>query len=116
MSLELSRVILFTPNVGALTTFYEQVIGLDVITREEGWVEFRAGACGLALHAGQSVVGRRPPKLVFYAADVAAARAELVQRGLKSAGKVKSAGALALCDCKDPDGNAFQISSRRPVS
>jgi len=113
MSLELSRIILFTPDVAAMAAFYEQVIGLEVITREEGWVEFRAGACGLALHSGQSIVGSRPPKPVFHAADVAATRALLIKRGLKSAGKVKSAGVFDLCDCKDPDGNPFQISSRR---
>ena len=33
MSLELSRIILFTPDVAAMAAFYEQVIGLEVITR-----------------------------------------------------------------------------------
>lgn len=67
---------------------------------------------GLALHAGPSKVGSRPPKIVFHAADVAATRAALIRRGLAHAGPVKSAGRFDLCDCKDPDGNPFQVSSR----
>jgi catechol 2,3-dioxygenase-like lactoylglutathione lyase family enzyme len=113
MSLELRRVILFTPRLAEMTTFYRDVLGLEIMGREEGWVDFAAGPVALALHKGPSRVGARPPKLAFYAADVAAARAALVKRGLAQAGPVKSAGSFDMCDCKDPDGNPFQISSRR---
>jgi catechol 2,3-dioxygenase-like lactoylglutathione lyase family enzyme len=113
MKLELRRLILFTANVPVLTAFYRDVLGLDVVNRAEGWVEFDSGGCSLALHAGKSVVGNRPPKIAFYAADVGATRASLIKRGLASAGPVKSTGTFDMCDCKDPDGNAFQISSRR---
>ena len=113
MPLELRRVILFTPCLAEMTAFYRDVLGLEIAGQDDGWVDFGAGACGLALHAGPSRVGARPPKLAFYAADVAAARATLVRRGLAKAGPVKSAGKFDMCDCKDPDGNPFQISSRR---
>jgi len=112
MPLELRRVILFTSNLAAMTVFYRDVIGLEVAGREDGWVDFAAGGCGLALHAGPSKVGNRPPKIVFHAADVAAARAALITRGLTHAGPVKSSTRFDLCDCKDPDGNPFQLSSR----
>ena len=112
MSLEMRRVILFTPKLAEMTAFYRDVVGLEVAGREDGWVDFKAGACGLALHAGPSKVGNRPPKIVFHAADVAAVRAALIKRGLAHAGPVKSTGRFDMCDCKDPDGNPFQISSR----
>jgi catechol 2,3-dioxygenase-like lactoylglutathione lyase family enzyme len=112
MELELRRVILFTPNLAAMTAFYRDILGLEIANREDGWVEFRAGGCCVALHAGKSEVGSRPPKLVFHATDVAATRAALVKRGLIAAGPVKSAARFDLCGCKDPDGNPFQISSR----
>jgi catechol 2,3-dioxygenase-like lactoylglutathione lyase family enzyme len=113
MDLRLKRVILFTADVGALAAFYRDVIGLKLLRREgEGWVEFDAGGCALALHAGRPSPGKRPPKLVFYAADVAAARAALSARGLKTLGPVKSAAAFDMCDGRDPDGNPIQISSR----
>jgi len=111
MSLELRRLILFTANLADMTAFYRDVIGLQVVGQEEGWVDFNAGVCRLALHVGKSKVGARPPKIVFHAADVAGARASLIKRGLADAGPVKS-GNFDMCDCKDPDGNRFQISSR----
>ena len=113
MQLELRRVILFTSNLAKMSAFYRNIVGLEIASREDGWVDFTAGACSLALHAGEPEVGSWPPKIAFYAADVAAARANLVKRGLAKAGKVKSTGSFDMCDCKDPDGNPFQISSRK---
>lgn len=124
MSLELRRVILFTPRLAEMTAFYRDVIGLEVSGREEGWVDFAAGASAIALHAagpqatgpqatGKSSIGARPPKIVFYAPDVAQARATLIKRGLTGAGKVKSANHFDMFDAKDPDGNRLQVSSRK---
>jgi len=113
MALEMRRVILFTPELERMTAFYRDVIGLEIAGQEDGWVDFKAGACGLALHAGKPGVKRRPSKIVFYAADVAAARTLLIKRGLVQAGPVKSTGDFDMCDCKDPDGNPIQLSSRR---
>ncbi len=112
MHLDLRRFILFTADLEAMSRFYGEVLGLALVNSEKGWREFRAGGCIIALHEGESRVGNRPPKLAFYAADVAAARATLTRRGAKM-GKILSAGAFDLCDGKDPDGNAFQISSRK---
>ena len=111
MPLELRRVILFTSRMEAMTAFYRDVIGLGVAGEEDGWVDFSAGGCGLALHAGKRTAGARA-KIVFYAADVAGARAGMIKRGLVEAGPVKSTGTFDMCDCRDPDGNPFQISSR----
>ena len=113
MKLELKRVVVFTADVAGLARFYGEVIGLAPLSREEGWVEFDAGACRLALHAGKPRLGNRPPKLVFFATDVAAARALLKTRGAVDLGAVKSTASFDMCDGHDPDGNPFQISSRR---
>lgn len=112
MALELKRVILFTRNAEAMSRFYGEVLGLALVRSEPGWREFGAGGCIIALHDGDSKVGNRPPKLAFYAADVATTRATLMRRGAKL-GKVISTAQFDLCDGKDPDGNAFQISSRK---
>jgi len=103
---------MFTRQIDAMAAFYRDVIGLKQIANEPGWKDFTAGGCNLALHRGSSEVGRRPPKLVFHANDVAAAREVLVKRGA-SMGKVKSGAGLDLCEGRDPDGNPFQISNRR---
>ena len=112
MQLDLRRLIVFTADVDKLGAFYRDVIGLKIAGQETGWIDFAAGACNLALHAGKPAPGKWPPKLVFYAADVSAARAQLVKRGADM-GPVKSAKTFDMCDGRDPDGNPFQISSRK---
>jgi catechol 2,3-dioxygenase-like lactoylglutathione lyase family enzyme len=112
MKLELRRIILFTANLEAMSRFYREALGLELVNSEPGCREFQGGACAIALHQGESRIGKKPPKLAFCAADVAAARATLTRRGAKM-GKVLSATSFDLCDGKDPDGHAFQISSRK---
>ncbi len=111
MKLKVRRIILFTSRMEAMEAFYRDVLGLKVAGREDGWVDFDAGECHLALHADGGKPGKRPPKIVFHATDVAAARATLVKRGAKM-GKVVSARQFDMCNGADPDGNPFQISSR----
>jgi hypothetical protein len=65
----------------------------------------------VALHSGPSSPGRKGPKIVFYAKDVAAKRAALVARGARF-GKVREWDKLRLCDGRDPDGNPIQLSNR----
>ena len=112
MQFDMRRVILFTPNVERLSRFYEDVLGLKPVGKEEGWRDFAAGACNIALHAGRPVASAPQTKLVFFARDVAAARASLVKRGAKM-GKIASTASFDMCDGRDPDGNRFQISSRK---
>jgi predicted enzyme related to lactoylglutathione lyase len=109
--MKMARVILFTPQMEAMSKFYGEVLGLQTVTEEKGWREFSAGAATIALHSGPSSPGRKGPKIVFYAADVAATREALVKRGAKF-GKARGTGALCLCDGKGPDGNPIQLSNR----
>jgi predicted enzyme related to lactoylglutathione lyase len=108
--MKVARVILFTEQIDAMSRFYEQVIGLRLITNEKGWREFEAGGARIALHSGPSSPGRKGPKIVFQANDVAALRKALVARGAKL-GKVRQ-GEFCLCDGRDPDGNRIQLSNR----
>jgi catechol-2,3-dioxygenase len=108
--MKVARVILFTEQIDAMSRFYEQVIGLRLITNEKGWREFEAGGARIALHSGPSSPGRKGPKIVFQANDVAALRKALVARGAKL-GKVRQ-GEFCLCDGRDPDGNPIQLSNR----
>jgi catechol 2,3-dioxygenase-like lactoylglutathione lyase family enzyme len=109
--MRLARVILFTNQMDAMSEFYSQVLGLNQVTNEKGWREFDAGGARIALHSGPPSPGRKGPKIVFYAEDVAAAREMLVARGARF-GKVRQSEMLFLCDGKDPDGNPIQLSNR----
>ena len=109
--MKLARVILFTGQMDAMSKFYGEVLGLRrIITNEKGWQEFAAGGARIALHSGPASPGRKGPKIVFHAEDVAAVRETLVSRGARF-GKVRQ-GEFCLCDGKDPDGNPIQLSNR----
>ena len=109
--MKMARVILFTARMDAMAKFYGEVLGLKQVSDEKGWREFDAGGARIALHSGPSSPGRKGPKIVFYAKDVAAMREDLVARGAIF-GKVRQGDVLALCDGKDPDGNPIQLSNR----
>lgn len=110
-AMKLARVILFTAQMDAMSEFYGDVLGLKQVTADKGWREFAAGGARIALHSGPSSPGRKGPKIVFYAKDVAALRDKLIARGAKF-GKVRQSETLAMCDGKDPDGNPVQLSNR----
>jgi hypothetical protein len=82
-----------------------------LLAYEKGWKEFDANGCVIALHNGTSQVGRRPPKIGFWARDIAAARQELIGRGARLS-KLMVGGGLVRCEGKDPDGNPFSLSDR----
>jgi catechol 2,3-dioxygenase-like lactoylglutathione lyase family enzyme len=109
--MKMARVILFTGQMEAMSRFYGEILGLERISQEKGWQEFAADGASIALHSGPSSPGRKGPKIVFYAEDVATLRATLVERGAKF-GKVREGEVLTLCDGKDPDGNPIQLSNR----
>jgi catechol 2,3-dioxygenase-like lactoylglutathione lyase family enzyme len=109
--MKLARVILFTGRMDAMTEFYGKVLSLKLVTNEKGWKEFAAGGARIALHSGPASPGRKGPKIVFHAKDVAALREKLVGRGARL-GKVRQGEEFCLCDGKDPDGNPIQLSNR----
>lgn len=109
--MQLARVILFTAQIDEMSRFYGEVLGLKQVTNEKGWREFAAGGARIALHSGPSSPGRKGPKIVFHAKDVAAQREKLVARGARF-GKARQGEAFCLCDGKDPDGNPIQLSDR----
>ena len=109
--MEMARVILFTGQIDEMSRFYGEVLGLSQVTNEKGWREFDAGGIRLALHSGPSSPGRKGPKIVFHAKNVAAVRETLVARGA-TFGKVRQGEMFCLCDGKDPDGNPIQLSDR----
>jgi catechol 2,3-dioxygenase-like lactoylglutathione lyase family enzyme len=112
MKLQLRRIMLFAKNMKVMTHFYEEQLGLSVLERSDGFVDIDAGSCRIALHRTTTPVPGRT-KICFYAEDVSAMRAELIERGV-SMGKDPGPGAgLKLCDTKDPEGNIIQLSNRR---
>jgi catechol 2,3-dioxygenase-like lactoylglutathione lyase family enzyme len=112
MTLSMLRIVLFTKDMPRMVAFYRDVLGLKQRKDEKGWKEFDANGCIIALHNGTSSPGKRPPKIGFWAKDIATARQELIGRGARLSKLMVGAG-LVRCEGKDPDGNPFSISDRR---
>lgn len=121
--MELRRVILFVGDVARCVEFYKRAFDLVEAPGEQPssvWAELEAGGCRIAFHQAFGAEGplteatggpMNPHKLVFYAADVPAAREELLRRGVEM-DEVRAFGDLQLCDGLDVEGHRFQISSR----
>ena len=114
MALELAvrRIILFTNDMEAMVAFYRDSLGLALVTDEPNWKDLDGGSIRIALHNGSAMVGRRAPKIAFHAADVPAAREELLARGLKLGALIRSNAGPTFFDGKDPDGNPLTVSDR----
>jgi predicted enzyme related to lactoylglutathione lyase len=120
----LNRIIIFVGDVEKCAGFYTKAFGFAVIPSEHPsteWMELDTGGCRLAFHKAHGPDGpidaptgssRNPHKIVFYAEDVAAARAAIVAGGAVM-GDLRTFGSLIICDGQDPEGHVFQISNRR---
>ena len=118
----LNRIIVFVGDVQRCAGFYRDAFDLREIPGEDpsGWQELDAGPCRLAFHKAHGPDGPidaptggpgNPHKIVFFAEDVAAVRATLLDRGVEM-GAIRTFGELTICDGSDPEGHRFQVSSR----
>jgi catechol 2,3-dioxygenase-like lactoylglutathione lyase family enzyme len=122
MSLKMSCVILFVDDIKKTTEFYENIIGLKLISeRNDQFVSFDAGGCQLCLHqipseyldSSNKYEAREDSytKVVFYSDNVERDRAELIAKGVRMKEIVRF-DSIEFCDGCDCEGNIFQISSR----
>jgi catechol 2,3-dioxygenase-like lactoylglutathione lyase family enzyme len=118
--MDLSSTMIFAKDMQRMIAFYRDGIGLRLLEEksQEGWAELDAGAVMLVLHAVPAAIAKdievtsppkiretTPIKLIFRTADVAQARAHLIEHGAVMF-EPRSWGA---CDGLDPEGNVFQI-------
>ncbi|MEO8552062.1 MAG: VOC family protein [Kofleriaceae bacterium] len=117
----LAQALVFVHDAAKMQAFYE-ALGLRVMdgSAAEGFVRLAdpAGGAVLALHHTRAIGPGGPPrtdaatKLGFHVDDVAAARATLVAQGVTMRELFEHEG-VAFCDGIDPEGNIFQLTSRR---
>lgn len=113
---------LFVKDFERMTAFYEETLGLEPeVSAFDGWRRYPVGSGSFALHAipspyADSIVIDDPPavregtplKPIFFVADLAAARKELIQRGVRPLHEDAPSGEFD--DFVDPEGNVFQIA------
>ncbi|MDJ0935443.1 MAG: hypothetical protein QNI93_08600 [Kiloniellales bacterium] len=108
MSLELKRIVLFVADLEKQAAYYRDGLGLPVLEEREGWIEFDAGGCSIALHRGA-----RKSRLDFATAEpLDRMHGDLKSRGVKLQEIKKDfLDRGHYCRGKDAEGNPFQIST-----
>lgn len=109
-----SEIILYVEEMGRMTEFYGEVLGLDLVAGApaHGFVKYDTGECALCLHAGRDGdVGEYAPKVVFSVDDLDAAGAHLADHGVDLGEERTPAPGKRVRDGRDPEGNAFSIEA-----
>ncbi len=106
----MARTIYFVTDLDRAKRFYQEVLGLELVSEEEGFVELLCDGGRIALHVAKKVAPGRT-KVAFHVRSVAVARRQLEKRGAKM-GKILEGKGIKICDGRDPDGNVFQVTSR----
>jgi catechol 2,3-dioxygenase-like lactoylglutathione lyase family enzyme len=103
-------------NFERSTAFYRETLGLEQIGAG-AWPEFQLGE-NVSLYLvdptaiGREFTGPHIGSIALRVADVAAARAELEERGVVFAGETLDTGACHMAHFADPDGNVLMLHRR----
>ena len=98
--------------------FYGETLGLPPVGDPDGaWPEFQLGQ-NVSLYlidptnVGQTFTAPHSSQIALRVADVAAARAELEERGVEFHGEIMDTGVCHMAFFADPDGNALMLHRR----
>jgi catechol 2,3-dioxygenase-like lactoylglutathione lyase family enzyme len=111
----LVQIILFTPDVDALRTFYEEGMGLRPVYAGPNWTSYRTAGATLALHPLEGG-HRQEIELTFDSPDVAAEVERFRNWGVHAASDVQGQTYGTTVQFRDPEGNliALRTGGDRP--
>lgn len=111
----LVQIILFTPDVDALRTFYEEGMGLRPVYAGPNWTSYRTAGTTLALHPLDGG-HRREIELTFDSPDVEAEVERFRNWGVHAASEVQGQSYGTTVQFRDPAGNliALRTGGDRP--
>ncbi|MBO9692160.1 hypothetical protein [Chryseobacterium sp.] len=124
MKARLTAIILYVQNVQLLRNFYVENFNLKVIEQDPIWVLLDAGGAQIGLHKiGDQYLGNieaghlfdNNTKIVFdIDTDIESARNQLISKNVQMK-EVKTFDNYPfwLCDGTDPEGNVFQLKSKK---
>ncbi|RLJ34075.1 hypothetical protein CLU97_3568 [Chryseobacterium sp. 7] len=124
MNVHLSTIILYVKNVPLLTHFYVENFNLKVIEEDPIWALLDTGGIHIGLHKiGEQYFDQieeehtfdNNTKLVFEIdMDIISARNELISKNINMREiKTFENYPFWLCDGTDPEGNVFQLKSKK---
>ena len=113
--LKFARIMFPVQDLEMMSAFYRDVLGFSVTdSTDPAKACFDLGGVSLCLHATKTPMRDDDyigPVLIFAVPDVALLREQLIEQGVRM-GKLKSFGALAECDGRDPEGNLFRLTNQ----
>jgi predicted enzyme related to lactoylglutathione lyase len=106
-----------TQDLDKAMDFYGAKLGLrrSVHVPERSYAEFETGNVTLSIVDGEAMgIGHNVNRtaMALHVDDVAAARAELEQRGVQFQGEILDTGVCHMAFFADPDGNALMLHHR----
>jgi catechol 2,3-dioxygenase-like lactoylglutathione lyase family enzyme len=104
-----------TQDVGRAKQFYGETLGLPIETEGENDLEFTLGQVTLDVFNPASTgqeFAPSPAGIAIRVPDVAAARAELEEKGVRFDGDIVDTGVCHFAFFKDPDGNQLMLHRR----
>jgi len=124
MKAALSMIILYVQDIQNLKEFYREHFGLTLVEEDEVWVVLNAGSIHIGFHKiGAQFLEQLEPnhrfdnnsKLIFEIdGDLEEIRSRFVSNNIKMREiKTFENYDFWLCDGVDPEGNVFQLKSRK---
>jgi lactoylglutathione lyase len=112
----LAFVILYVKDTERALAFYQDILGAQVRTHEDGWIELETGAATLALHAEGEKTGKAGSNstVVFAVKDIRQTYEELKRAGVNFRGEphqvCETPDSIGLsADFQDLDGNGLSL-------
>lgn len=124
MNVKLDTIIFYVKNIQILKNFYVENFNLKVVEEDDIWVLLDAGNAGVGFHKiGEKYLEKINPdhqfdnntKIVFEIdSDIESARNTLISKNIPMR-EIKTFDDYGfwLCDGIDPEGNVFQLKSRK---
>ena len=104
-----------TEDIPRAKRFYGETLGLPIETESENDLEFTLGQLTLDVFNPASngqEFAPSPAGIAIRVPDVAAARAELEEKGVQFDGEIVDTGVCHFAFFKDPDGNRLMLHRR----
>ncbi|AZA80755.1 hypothetical protein C1637_11970 [Chryseobacterium lactis] len=124
MNAKLDTIILYVKNVELLTNFYVENFNLKILEEDPIWALLNAGSAKIGLHKiGEQYLEKidtnhifdNNTKIVFEIdKDIESARNEFLSKNVRMRDiKTFENYDFWLCDGADPEGNVFQLKSKK---
>ena len=114
-------------DLGEATSFYEKTLGLERVSEDPGFVQFRSGASTLIVYESETAGTNRATTAAWHVDDVAETVRDLKSKGLTTFqqydnlpgvtrdGDIHDASGFVIAWFTDPTGNIFEINNGVPT-